>query len=115
MFSWIGSIEATLAANVDLKRPLAAAFNEEGSLPTGHDVKSCLRGRNSVESVLEVEETDGTIVGEELERMDTAELLLSWCCLPCFVELHIEQGPVLDNEAVQIGVVEGVRGSLGRT
>ena len=27
-----------------------------------------------------------------------------------FVELHIEQGPVLDNEAVQIGVVEGVQG-----
>ena len=107
-------IEATLAANVDLKRPLVAAFfsNEEGSrYPPDMMGSLAYVGGMSVESVLEVEGADGTIVGEELER-------IGYCgAAPCpgavphaFVELHIEQGPVLDNEAVQIGVVEGVQG-----
>ena len=28
----------------------------------------------------------------------------------CFVELHIEQGPILEDEGVEIGVVTGVQG-----
>ena len=68
-------------------------------------------GGMSVESVLEVEGADGTIVGEELERIGYRG------SAPCpgakphaYVELHIEQGPVLDRAGLQIGVVEGVQG-----
>ena len=68
-------------------------------------------GGMSVESVLEVEGADGTIVGEELERIGYRGAAPCPGAVPhAFVELHIEQGPVLDNEAVQIGVVEGVQG-----
>ena len=107
-------IEATLAANVDLKRPLAVAFfsNEEGSrYPPDMLGSLAYVGGMSVESVLEVEGADGTIVGEELERIGYRGAAPCPGAVPhAFVELHIEQGPVLDNEAVQIGVVEGVQG-----
>ena len=107
-------IEATLAANVDLKRPLAVAFfsNEEGSrYPPDMTGSLAYVGGMSVESVLEVEGADGTIVGEELERIGYRGAAPCPGAVPhAFVELHIEQGPVLDNEAVQIGVVEGVQG-----
>ena len=107
-------IEATLAANVDLKRPLAVAFfsNEEGSrYPPDMMGSLAYVGGMSVESVLEVEGADGTIVGEELERIGYRGAAPCPGAVPhAFVELHIEQGPVLDNEAVQIGVVEGVQG-----
>ena len=106
-------IEATLAANVDLKRPLAVAFfsNEEGSrYPPDMMGSLAYVGGMSVESVLEVEGADGTIVGEELERIGYRGAAPCPGAVPhAFVELHIEQGPVLDNEAVQIGVVEGVQ------
>jgi len=107
-------IEATISTDVELKRPLAVAFfsNEEGSrYPPDMMGSLAYAGGMSVEAVLEVEGADGTVVGEELERIGYRG------AAPCpgvaphaFVELHIEQGPVLDNEDIQIGVVEGVQG-----
>jgi beta-ureidopropionase / N-carbamoyl-L-amino-acid hydrolase len=55
---------------------------------------------------------DGARLGDELVRIGYAGPL------PCpaaaaphaYVELHIEQGPVLEDEGVRIGVVEGVQG-----
>ena len=55
---------------------------------------------------------DGARLGDELERIGYAGPV------PCptstaphaFVELHIEQGPILESEGVTIGVVEGVQG-----
>ena len=55
---------------------------------------------------------DGARLGDELERIGYAG------AVPCptaaaphaYVELHIEQGPVLEAEGTTIGVVEGVQG-----
>jgi N-carbamoyl-L-amino-acid hydrolase len=55
---------------------------------------------------------DGARLGDELVRIGYAGTV------PCptataphaFVELHIEQGPILEDEGVTIGVVEGVQG-----
>ena len=107
-------IEATVAADIELARPLAVAFfsNEEGSR-YAPDMMGSLAyvGGMSVEAVLQVEGSDGTVVGEELDRIGYRG------SSPCpgvtphaFVELHIEQGPVLDKENIQIGIVEGVQG-----
>ena len=107
-------IEATLAADIELARPLAVAFfsNEEGSR-CAPDMMGSLAyvGGMCVEAVLQVEGSDGTVVGEELDRIGYRG------SSPCpgvtphaFVELHIEQGPVLDKENIQIGIVEGVQG-----
>ena len=107
-------IEATIAAGLQLRRPLAVAFfsNEEGSrYPPDMMGSLAYVGGMSVESVLEVEGVDGTIVGEELDRIGYRGASPCPGVVPhAFVELHIEQGPVLDNEAIQIGVVEGVQG-----
>ncbi len=107
-------VEATIAAGVELKRPLAVAFfsNEEGSrYPPDMMGSLAYVGGMNVEAVLEVEGTDGTVVGEELDRIGYRGPAPCPGAVPhAFVELHIEQGPVLDNEGIQIGVVEGVQG-----
>ena len=107
-------IEATLAAGIELTRPLAVAFfsNEEGSrYPPDMMGSLAYVGGMSVEAVLEVEGSDGTVVGEELDRIGYRGSAPCPGAAPhAFVELHIEQGPVLDKEDIQIGVVEGVQG-----
>ncbi|HCJ85157.1 MAG: allantoate amidohydrolase [marine actinobacterium MedAcidi-G3] len=107
-------IEAAIAMGVELKRPLAIAFfsNEEGSrYPPDMMGSLAYAGGMSVEAVLEVEGKDGTVVGEELERIGYRGTAPCPGVVPhAFVELHIEQGPVLDNEDIQIGIVEGVQG-----
>ena len=107
-------IEATLAAGVDLQRPLAVAFfsNEEGSrYPPDMMGSLAYVGGMSVESVLEVTGADGSVVGEELERIGYRGSAPCPGATPhAYVELHIEQGPVLDRAGLQIGAVESVQG-----
>ena len=107
-------IEATLAAGIELARPLAVAFfsNEEGSrYPPDMMGSLAYVGGMSAEAVLEVEGSDGTVVGEELDRIGYRGSAPCPGAAPhAFVELHIEQGPVLDKEDIQIGLVEGVQG-----
>ena len=54
---------------------------------------------------------EGTTIGEELQRLGFAG---SEPCQPFAIraafEMHIEQGPVLENEELTIGVVTGVQG-----
>ena len=107
-------IEATLAADIELARPLAVAFfsNEEGCR-YAPDMMGSLAyvGGMSVEAVLQVEGSDGTVVGEELDRIGYRGSAPCPGAAPhAFVELHSEQGPVLDKENIQIGIVEGVQG-----
>ena len=107
-------IEATLAAGIELARPLAVAFfsNEEGSrYPPDMMGSLAYVGGMSVEAGLEGEGSDGTVVGEELDRIGYRGSAPCPGAAPhAFVELHIEQGPVLDKEDIQIGLVEGVQG-----
>ncbi|HEY0202042.1 MAG TPA: hydantoinase/carbamoylase family amidase, partial [Burkholderiaceae bacterium] len=54
---------------------------------------------------------DGPTVGEELRRIGYAggaPVGAPW--VDSYVELHIEQGPVLEQQGRQIGIVEGVQG-----
>jgi N-carbamoyl-L-amino-acid hydrolase len=64
-----------------------------------------------VAEALQLTSTDGEHCGEELRRIGYAGDYTPWDFLPgVFVELHIEQGPVLDTRHIPIGVVEGVQG-----
>ena len=55
--------------------------------------------------------TDGTVLGEELRRIGYAGTVEPGFLKPCaFVELHIEQGPILDAEGISIGAVENLQG-----
>ncbi len=107
-------IETLSTAGVRLRRPLAVAFftDEEGSrFPPDMLGSLAFVGGMGVEEALDVTDTDGLSVGAELDRIGyrgTAP-----CPAPApfaFVELHIEQGPVLEQEGITIGVVTGVQG-----
>ncbi len=95
-------------------RPLAVAFftNEEGAR-FAPDMFGSLAyvGGLDVETALDTVGIDGARVGDELERIGYNG------ATPCpgmsphaFVELHIEQGPVLEQRGFQIGAVTGVQG-----
>lgn len=95
-------------------RPLAVAFftNEEGAR-FAPDMMGSLAyvGGIGVEEVLGTVGIDGARVGDELLRIGYAGL--TPCPAPAphaFVELHIEQGPVLEMERKAIGAVTGVQG-----
>jgi N-carbamoyl-L-amino-acid hydrolase len=54
---------------------------------------------------------DGATVGEELRRIGYAGEARPGFLKPhAYLELHIEQGPVLESEAIVIGAVEGITG-----
>jgi N-carbamoyl-L-amino-acid hydrolase len=65
----------------------------------------------SLETALDTVAIDGAILGEELQRIGYAGSSPCPSAAPhAFVELHIEQGPRLEAEGVQIGAVTGVQG-----
>ena len=107
-------IETVMTAGLELPRPLAVAFftDEEGSrFPPDMLGSLVYVGGMALEEALDIEGIDGAIVGDELERIGYAGSAPVPGVVPHgFVELHIEQGPVLEAEGVTIGAVEGVQG-----
>ena len=107
-------IETLSTAGVRLRRPLAVAFftDEEGSrFPPDMLGSLTFVGGMSVEEALDITDSDGVSVGSELDRIGYRGA--APCPAPApfaFVELHIEQGPVLEQEGVTIGAVTGVQG-----
>lgn len=95
-------------------RPIAVAFftNEEGAR-FAPDMMGSLAyvGGIPVEEVLDTVGIDGARVGEELARIGYSGSIPCPGAAPhAFVELHIEQGPVLEKEHRVIGAVTGVQG-----
>jgi amidase, hydantoinase/carbamoylase family len=65
----------------------------------------------SVDAALATVGTDGSILWAELERIGYAGEREPGFLKPhAYVELHIEQGPVLEREGVPIGAVENLQG-----
>lgn len=107
-------VERVLEAGLELRRPLAVAFftDEEGSR-FAPDMLGSLAyvGGLPVEAALAVADRDGLTVGAELARIGYQGVAPCPGPVPAaFVELHIEQGPVLDAEGTTIGAVTGVQG-----
>lgn len=108
-------IETVQSAGIGLRRPLAvASFTNEEGVRFAPDMLGSLVyvGGLPVEEALDVVAIDGATLGDELARIGYAG------SVPCpaaaaphaFVELHIEQGPVLEAHDVAIGAVTGVQG-----
>ena len=102
------------SAGLALDRPLAVAFftNEEG-VRFAPDMMGSLAyaGGIGLEDALDVVGTDGVTVGAELQRIAYD----GGAPLPgrpphAFVEVHVEQGPVLEADGITIGAVTGVQG-----
>lgn len=96
------------------ERPLAVAYftNEEGARFAPDMLGSLVYvGGLGLEDALDTVAIDGARLGDELQRIGYAGTA------PCpgpaphaFVELHIEQGPLLEADGVRIGAVTGVQG-----
>ncbi len=100
-------------AGLHTRRPLAVAFftNEEGSRFAPDMMGSAVQqGSLDLEEALAAVGIDGRSVGDELDRIGYAGEAAPGLDAHAFVELHIEQGPVLDREGITIGAVTGVQG-----
>lgn len=95
-------------------RPLAVGFfsNEEGARYAPDMMGSLVyAGGLSLDEALATVGIDASVVGDELDRIGYRGTLASPGPVPhAFVELHIEQGPVLEAEGITIGAVTGVQG-----
>ena len=105
----------TLQENgIEPERPISVGIftNEEGSRFAPDMLGSLVYvGGLAVEEALDIVGIDGARVGDELERIGYNG------ATPCpgfaphsFVELHIEQGPVLERTNMTIGAVNSVQG-----
>jgi N-carbamoyl-L-amino-acid hydrolase len=96
------------------RRPLAVAFftDEEGSRFAPDMLGSLVYvGGMPLEDALDLVAIDGAVLGDELERIGWAgEAAVPGPAPHAYVELHIEQGPVLEEAGVAIGAVTGVQG-----
>ncbi|MFT4658956.1 MAG: N-carbamoyl-L-amino-acid hydrolase [Candidatus Aldehydirespiratoraceae bacterium] len=111
-------IETVLTAieqgNLELNRPLAVGWftDEEGARFQPDMLGSLVYvGGMPLEDALEITDRDGLSVGDELDRIGYRGAAPIPGPTPhAFVELHIEQGPILEDGGITIGVVEGVQG-----
>ena len=107
-------VRALNAAKITTRRPIAVAFftNEEGARFQPDMMGSLVyAGGLGLNEAYAAADKEGVAVGDELRRIGYLGSAKPGAIRPhAFVELHIEQGPVLDEEKVRIGVVESVQG-----
>lgn len=107
-------VRALNVAGVTTRRPIAVAFftNEEGARFQPDMMGSLVHvGGIGLNEAYAASDKDGASVGDELRRIGYLGAVRPGALKPhAFVELHIEQGPILDEEKVRIGVVESVQG-----
>ncbi|MFM8522200.1 MAG: M20 family metallo-hydrolase, partial [Acidimicrobiaceae bacterium] len=107
-------IEACQNAKISPPRPLAVGiFTDEEGARFAPDMLGSLVyvGGMPVEQALNIVAIDGARFGEELLRIGYAGPAPCPGVVPhAFVELHIEQGPMLEANGVRIGAVTSVQG-----
>jgi N-carbamoyl-L-amino-acid hydrolase len=107
-------IETLATAHIETERPIAVAFftDEEGARFHPDMLGSLVyAGGMGIESALDQPGIDGARLGDELARIGYAGSHPCPGPIPhAFVEVHVEQGPVLEAEAITIGAVTGVQG-----
>ncbi|RAM67952.1 Zn-dependent hydrolase [Pseudomonas inefficax] len=89
------------------------AFTNEEGVRYQPDMMGSLvyAGGLPLQQALDTLGTDGTRLGDELARIGYAGTLEPGAIVPHeYLELHIEQGPILDAENTLIGVVENLQG-----
>ena len=99
-------------------RPItvAAFTNEEGvRFPPSMLGSLVYSGDLSIEEALDTVGMDGKRMGDELERIGyKGENLPGFIKPEWYIELHIEQGPILEKENTQIGAVYNLQGNSRR-
>jgi len=102
--------------NTELSYPLElVAFSDEEGAFNGMFGSQALTGDISPEWIHSARNLQGLTLIDAMKRqgldaMEALSAMRSPDSIRAFVELHIEQGPVLDTKQIPIGVVEGICG-----
>ena len=108
------AIESLKEAGFAPTRPIVVAtFTNEEGVRYAPDMMGSLvyAGGLSVEEALATVGTDGSVLGMELERIGYAGTREPGFLKPhAYVELHVEQGPMLERQGIAVGAVENLQG-----
>ena len=111
------ALDALNESGIQTRRPVevVAWTNEEGSrYSPGAFGSSFFAGIDDLASVLDSTDSDGAVLRDELAKTlaDTdVPLRAQGSVTPhCYIEAHIEQGPVLEDRGLQIGIVSSIQG-----
>ncbi|RYF62888.1 MAG: Zn-dependent hydrolase [Comamonadaceae bacterium] len=128
------AVQAIVTAGITPLRALevVAWMNEEGSrFAPGMMGSSVYGGERELAEVLAVTDSEGISVAQAMAQVDAALPAIATRPLParpaddaaqiarpaahgrypyCYIEAHIEQGPMLEREGLQVGVVSGIQG-----
>jgi N-carbamoyl-L-amino-acid hydrolase len=102
--------------NVELARPLElVAFSDEEGRFGGIFGSSAICGQLTPKSIYNSRDLDGFSISDAMAHwgmnaMDALNAARPAESIHAFVELHIEQGPVLDKRKIKIGVVDAIAG-----
>lgn len=112
------ALEALADADVETDRAIevVAFTNEEGSrFSPGCMGSMAFAGAGNISDWYGMPATDGALLADELAAtlasLPEARMRPIGHPISAFIELHIEQGPILEREEVSIGVVTGVQGT----
>src|ERR1700761_3241278 len=115
----LGALEVVRALNragIETEAPICVVnwTNEEGSrFAPAMMASAAYVGDFTTDDILSRKDIEGTTVGQALDTIGyRGEKPVGFQKLGCFVELHIEQGPILEAEGKTIGVVDSGQGVL---
>ncbi len=95
--------------NIQTKHPILVVnwTNEEGSrFPPAMMASAGYAGIYEVNNLLSAKDAEGNIFGDELDKIGwKGSETVGSQKFHCYYELHIEQGPILETEEVDIGIV----------
>jgi len=95
--------------NIQTKRPTFVVnwTNEEGSrFPPAMMASAGYAGIYGVDTLLSAKDAEGNIFGDELDKIGwKGSEPVGAQKFHCYYELHIEQGPILETEGIDIGIV----------
>ena len=111
------AVEALVESGATLRRPveIVSWSNEEGSrFAPGCMGSMCFAGAKTVAELADITDAEGLRLGDELDKtlashpeMQHREFGLP---ISSYIELHIEQGPVLETLNKPVGLVSGIQG-----
>ncbi len=116
VYGVLGGLEVVEALNdhgIETQAPVEVAVwtNEEGSRFAVSMMGSAVwAGVLALDEVRAITDRSGVSVGAELDRLGWAGSAAFAKPLRAYLELHIEQGPILEASGSSIGVVTGVQG-----
>ena len=114
----VEAMEVIDEAEISTRHPIEVVIwnNEEGTRFRPSDMGSAVYvGDTSIEQMLAATDREGVSMEAAVDELRTR---VNWAMvrqlgtpIAAYLELHIEQGPILENENIDIGIVTGIQGT----